>query len=331
MWKIVFDGKDFQKVTAPDEPLKQGFVKIKPTFYSICGTDKSIVSGKWFSRPVALGHEISGYVVEGSGTDMKGERIEKGDYVALYPNYYCGECIECKHGNFNACRNKRMIGVREDGGLSEYMIVEPKFLLKLPKDMREELGPLVEPTAVGVHALKKFNDLKRRLVIIGLGGTGSLAYKTALLLGFNDVTAVEKSDKKLKIARELGLKVFHSLIEAIDDEPVNILDTVGDEKSIAEIESAMDRIPAGSEIVITGLGSDVLKFHRDVFIRRELTIKGSIIYNPSDFIEASRLLYAHQREYLKLVTKVEDKINNLNELKSLILDDSNIKTVIRIQ
>lgn len=302
-WKIIFDGKGFKKVETRDETLKEGYVKIKPTFYSVCGTDKSILLGKYkLEKPIALGHEIAGYVIEGNGIDVAGKELKIGDYVALYPNYFCGKCIDCLEGNFNACRNKVMIGVRTDGGLSEYMIVNPKFLLKLPEDLEKILGPIIEPVAVGIHALKKFQEKDRRLVIIGLGGTGSLAYETALSLGFNDVVAVEKNERKLELAKDIGVRAFSSIREALGNKAINVLDTVGDYRSIGEIESALDLIPSKSEIVITGLGNEVLSFHRDSLIRRELTIKGSIIYNPIDFIEAGKIVYTHQQDYLKYIT-----------------------------
>ncbi|AOL17383.1 hypothetical protein BFU36_12420 [Sulfolobus sp. A20] len=330
-WKIIFDGKGFKKVEMQDETLKEGHIKIKPIFYSVCGTDKSILLGKYkLEKPIALGHEIAGIVMEGNGIDIAGNELKVGDYVALYPNYFCEKCIDCLNRNFNACRNKVMIGVRTDGGLSEYMMVDPRFLLKLPEDLQKILGPIIEPVAVGIHALKKFEEKDRRLVIIGLGGTGSLAYETARILGFNDVVAVEKNERKLELARMIGIRAFPSIREALSNKAINVLDTVGDNKSIGEIESALDLIPSKSEIVITGLGNEVLSFHRDSLIRRELTIKGSIIYNPTDFIEASEIVYANQQYYLKYITKVV-KLSDPDILPSLLLDENNLKIIIIIQ
>ncbi|MGC8620218.1 MAG: alcohol dehydrogenase catalytic domain-containing protein [Thermoplasmata archaeon] len=337
MWKIIFEPGEriFKKIIIPQEPLKEGLIRFKPKYYSVCGSDKSIVSGhRNIEHPVVIGHELSGNVINGKGYDMDGEKLKEGDSITILPNYYCGECINCLHENFNTCNNKIIIGVKEDGGLAEYLDLKPKFALKLPKTLPLELGALIEPIAVGVHALKKFSTKENPLVIIGGGGTGALSYETALNLGFKDVSIIEVNEKKIEMLRSIGIDVYKSIEEFNGSKtyPLNILDTVGEDSLIEKYVKIFDSVASGSEIIITGLGSREFKFTSDLLIRKEVKIQGSIIYTPKDFIITRKLMLENQEKYLKFITNIIDlnSIKDINDLKNIILNNDNIKTLIKL-
>jgi len=337
MWKILFDQetKSFKKIVVPDVPLKDGFIRFRPKYYSVCGSDKSIVSGhRRLEHPVVIGHELSGYVSIGSGYDMEGEVINNGDLITILPNYYCGECLNCIHGNYNTCLNKTIIGVIEDGGLSEYLDLKPKFALKLPKSIKEELGALIEPTAVGVHALKKFSSTENPLIIIGAGGTGALAYETAFKMGFEDVSLVEINEKKIQTLKNIGIDTYKTIKEAIASktDSLNILDTVGMDSLSSRFSSIFNSVASGSKIVITGLFSSEYSISSDLLIRKEIDVTGSIIYNPNDFILAKKIILKNQNSYLKFITNIIDmtSLKDLNDLYQIILDEKSIKNVVKL-
>ncbi|MEM0150651.1 MAG: alcohol dehydrogenase catalytic domain-containing protein [Thermoplasmata archaeon] len=337
MWKILFNQKDgsFKKIIDNDTPLSDGKIRFSPKYYSVCGSDKSLVNKhRKLNEPVVIGHELSGKIIDGKGFDMTGERLKTGDIITILPNYFCGKCIDCIHGNYNTCRNKTIIGVLVDGGLSEYLDLDPKFAIKLPLNLREELGAFVEPTAVGVHALNRFSSKNRTLIILGGGGTGALAYIGAKHLGFKEVRIVEIYDEKIDKLHSLGFKAFKDIESAIgtNTNAVNILDTVSDDTSIKKYEKAMELVASGSEIIITGLGTNDLKFSSDLLIRREVSVKGSIIYTPADFIIARDIIVEHQEDFSKFVTNIVDlkSLSDLNELNNIILDNNNIKNLVRL-
>ena len=84
MWKIQYDQNEgtFKKIIVPDDPLKDGWIRLKPKYYSVCGSDKSIVNKhRKLDNPVVIGHEISGKIIAGKGYDMTGERLSVGDII----------------------------------------------------------------------------------------------------------------------------------------------------------------------------------------------------------------------------------------------------------
>ena len=82
---------------------------------SICGTDVHILStppSYPANQGIVQGHEFVGRVEEvGSAVTT----IKPGDRVVLDPNVFCGECYQCKKGNFNMCENVYVLGLQTMG------------------------------------------------------------------------------------------------------------------------------------------------------------------------------------------------------------------------
>src|ERR1700754_3123301 len=90
-----------------DDPTpRAGEVKIKLQVTGICGSDLSLFRGKLkIPRPVVLGHEGAGTVVE-VGPDMKDLKV--GDKVVCTILSACGECFQCLRGDHAMCENAPM-------------------------------------------------------------------------------------------------------------------------------------------------------------------------------------------------------------------------------
>ena len=81
------------EATRPDDVI----VRILQS--GICGTDRSVLVGKFDARPgVIMGHEAVG-IVEGTGDWVT--NVKPGDRVVVNPTLFCGECLECRKGRFN--------------------------------------------------------------------------------------------------------------------------------------------------------------------------------------------------------------------------------------
>ncbi len=90
---------------------------------SICGTDVRIAAGSHRAYVDALGrvpgHEVVGTVVEvGEGAGAR-----TGDRVFVAPNYGCRHCRACRRGQVNMCDEPRAVGITEDGGFAEYLLL----------------------------------------------------------------------------------------------------------------------------------------------------------------------------------------------------------------
>ena len=175
----------------------------------VCHSDLHIADGDWpqlvpiTKRPLILGHEIAGRVVE------KGEAVNHlklGDHVGVPWVYWtCGECDFCRAGNENLCTKQKITGVTVDGGYAEYLTVPASHATKIPEGLSSvHAAPLFCAGVTVYRALKHANiQPGQRLAVFGVGGLGHLAVQIGLGLGAT-VTAIDVSDEKLAQAKTLG-------------------------------------------------------------------------------------------------------------------------------
>ena len=105
MKALVWNGKkDIRCETVPDPTLEEPRdAIIKVTSCAICGSDLHLFDGFMMGMKSGdiIGHEFMGEVVEvGSGAAHK---LKKGDRVVVPFTIVCGDCDQCRHGNFSAC------------------------------------------------------------------------------------------------------------------------------------------------------------------------------------------------------------------------------------
>ncbi len=195
-----------EEVEIPEIQKNEILVKVKAC--GICGSDLHMYRLGLFSdtlcRPLKNGgipgHEFSGDVVK---VGRKVRRIKEGDRVVAMAN----------------------------GGMAEYIPV-PVFsgltVHKVTPEVSYEEAATLEPLANSIHATLKANPSKgENAVIFGLGsiGLGIIQCLKALELGLNKIIAVDISDHRLEVAKQLGAD---GVINAsIDDPYEKIVDFVG--------------------------------------------------------------------------------------------------------
>ena len=174
-----------------------------------CHSDVHVADGDWtqfariVKRPLILGHEIAGRIVE-SGNAVRD--LHPGDRVGVPWIYWsCGECEFCTAGNENLCPRQKITGVTVDGGYAEFVKAPATHALKIPDSLSSlEAAPLFCAGLTVYRALKQAGSLANcRLAVFGIGGLGHFAVQIGKIFGA-DVTAIDVSDDKLKLAEELG-------------------------------------------------------------------------------------------------------------------------------
>jgi propanol-preferring alcohol dehydrogenase len=175
----------------------------------VCHSDLHVADGDWpqivpiTKRPLVLGHEIAGRVVE-KGASVNS--LQVGDRVGVpWVHWTCGECDFCREGNENLCIKQKITGVTVDGGYAEFVKAPASHALRLPDELScIDAAPLF---CAGVTVYRALKHAKiqpgQRLGIFGIGGLGHLAVQIGLGLGAI-VTAVDVSEEKLEHARSLG-------------------------------------------------------------------------------------------------------------------------------
>src|SRR5699024_6305203 len=149
-------------------------VKIKIKRVGICGSDMHIYHGKdnLSSYPIIFGHEITGEVVETSPDTYK---LNKGDHVVVEPIKSCGNCYACQNNRPNVCEKISVIGVHEEGGMQEYIVLPEKHIHKVPQSLSWDETVLVEPYSIGAQSLWRGSVRgKQTLLIQGAGSIGTI-------------------------------------------------------------------------------------------------------------------------------------------------------------
>jgi (R,R)-butanediol dehydrogenase/meso-butanediol dehydrogenase/diacetyl reductase len=199
--------RDLRYVDVPDPSPGPGQLKIKVSLAGICGTDlKEYAKGPVMiprdKVPLTMGHEFVGKVAA-VGKGVEGFKV--GDRVSGVGYWYCGECYCCKKGFYNICVNQGFTGLLTDGCFAEYFIIPAYACYKLPDSVSSAAGVMVEPLAVGLHAV---NQGKVRpgdtVAILGDGTIGLCILIAAKAAGAGAVYMVAKHRGRGELARRLG-------------------------------------------------------------------------------------------------------------------------------
>lgn len=161
------------------------------------------VTDRGVKYPVTPGHEIAGTIAK-MGSSVKG--FSQGDNVLVYPWIGEGSCPACKAGNENLCDAPKSLGVFQDGGYAEQILVPHfKYLAKVSGIDLEAAASLACSGLTAYTAVKKANmNSPEYLVIIGAGGLGLMGIQIAKAITKAKVICVDLDDKKLETAKKMG-------------------------------------------------------------------------------------------------------------------------------
>ncbi|MFC2972821.1 2,3-butanediol dehydrogenase [Azotobacter bryophylli] len=208
-----------QDIRVEDVPLPAdpppGWVQIRVDWCGICGSDlHEYVAGPVFipvekPHPLTgiqgqciLGHEFSGEIVK-LGAGVSG--FAPGERIAADACQHCGTCYYCRSGLYNLCEKLAFTGLMNNGAFAERVNVPAELLYKLPAGFPVEAGALIEPLAVGMHAVKKAGSLLgQNVVVVGAGTIGLCTIMCARAAGAAQVIALEMSSARKAKALEVG-------------------------------------------------------------------------------------------------------------------------------
>ncbi|NBI90100.1 galactitol-1-phosphate 5-dehydrogenase [Lachnospiraceae bacterium] len=179
-------------------------VIIKVRASGICGSDiPRIFQNGAHKMPLIPGHEFSGEVVElGKETDKR--LLHKR--VGVFPLIPCRECMPCRKGEYEICRNYSYLGSRRDGGFAEYAAVPAANLMELPDTVSFEEAAMLEPMAVAVHAMRRAIPCKEgQVAVCGLGTIGLLLVMILKEAGFKNIAVIGNKDSQKEAALKMGI------------------------------------------------------------------------------------------------------------------------------
>lgn len=160
----------------------------------ICGSDLGYLAMGGLTgpdTPMPLGHELWGMVSE---TGANVTHVVAGDRVVVQPM-----------SNGNNIGNGG-----SEGGFSPYLLVrnaalDPRSTLKVPAQLPQEYGALVEPLSVAQHGANRvIATAGDKAVIFGAGPIGLSMVQVLRYRGLDNIVVVDLSDRRLDAARAMG-------------------------------------------------------------------------------------------------------------------------------
>lgn len=269
-------------------PLEADHTLLKIRRIGICGTDLHAFGGSqpYFTYPRVLGHELAAEVVSSSEPD----RFQHAEPVTIMPYYNCGTCLACRSGKTNCCAAMQVFGVHRDGGMTEYLQVPTRLVLKGDGLSLDELA-LVEPLAISAHGIRRAGVIPGEFVlVIGAGPIGLGAMEFARIAGAN-VIAMDTNARRLDFCQQ-ELQVEHIIHPAYDDVhgllmkitggdmPSVIIDATGNRNAI---NGAFQYLSHGGRFILIGLQKGDISFSHPEFHKREATLMSSRNATAEDF------------------------------------------------
>jgi 2-desacetyl-2-hydroxyethyl bacteriochlorophyllide A dehydrogenase len=269
--------------------VSDGAALVRVHRIGVCGTDLHAFRGRqpFFRYPRVLGHELGVEVVEpGTGAGL----LESGDRCAVEPYLNCGTCIACRRGRPNCCTSLSVLGVHQDGGMRELMVVPADKLHRSTGLSYEQLA-LVETLAIGAHAVERAHvEQGECALVIGAGPIGVSVVQFARAAGAQ-IAVLDTSPARLELCRSLWN--VETVIDARSatadaevreacggDLPAVVFDATGNPQSMC----AAFRWPcAGGRLVFVGLVQGEISFNDPDFHRRELTLLATRNARPQSF------------------------------------------------
>ncbi|OTP80307.1 zinc-dependent alcohol dehydrogenase [Caballeronia sordidicola] len=248
---------DIRCDTVPDPVIEEGRdAIIKVSTCAICGSDLHLFDGfmPTMESGDIMGHEFMGEVVE-VGKDNKALKV--GDRVVVPFTIFCGDCDQCKRGNFSVCERSNRNKDKADkvfghttaglfgyshltggyaGGQAEYVRVPMADTthVKIPDGLTDEqvlfLGDIF-PTGwqAAVNCDIQPDDT---VAIWGAGPVGQMAIRSAVLLGAKQVVVIDRVPERLAMAKAGGAITINFDEESVLDRLKELTNGKGPEKCI---------------------------------------------------------------------------------------------------
>jgi len=299
------DSKPLKIETLDLEGPGEGEVLVKVEGAGLCHSDLSTIdNSRPRTLPAVLGHEGAGIVTEvGAGV----RDLAAGDHVVLIFGASCGSCRNCARGKPNVCKRWPELRARGElltGGrrlsrngtfiahysgiscFAEYTVVARSSLVKIDKSVpltdAAMFGCAVQ-TGVGAAINTAGVRTGDVVAIVGLGGVGLSCLLGTRVAGAQRIIAVDLSDEKLGLARQLGATETFNAGEADCAKQIREVTGGGVDfafeiaGSIKALTLSLDILDRGGSVVSAGLSPAAATYalNHSSLVGDEKAIRGS--------------------------------------------------------
>ena len=221
-YREVGKGPEVVEIDVPEPG--PGQIRLKVTAAGLCHSDWFIMDlpeeQYIYGLPLTLGHEGAG-IADKLGDGVTG--ITLGESYAIYGPWGCGVCRNCAQGMENYCTRAAELGIAPPGlgapgAMAEYIIVDDaRHLVPLGDLDPIETVSLTDAGLTPYHAIKAAQHKLfpgATALVLGVGGLGHVGIQIIRAISQATVIAVDVSDDKLELAREVG--AHHTVLSGPD-------------------------------------------------------------------------------------------------------------------
>lgn len=283
---MIAEGGEFD-LTVVDDPVPQaGELLLRVSACGLCGSDLKARAA--MPVGVIMGHEFGGEVV---GVGPGAEGWTEGMQAAVLPVASCGSCPSCRAGDVAHCVSAVLVGLGgSPGGFAELAVVPATSAFPLPQPVDPFHAALVEPYAVGLHAVEAAAvEAGNSVLVVGSGTVGLTSVTWAKLRGAERITVVDPNEARRSGAMALG--ATDTIADAAEAEAGAYdvaIECVG---KPGLLDSCIAATRPKGRIVVAGVCIERDPFWSMAALMKELTICFAVYYSPKEFrtvIEAFR-------------------------------------------
>ncbi|KAI8631661.1 alcohol dehydrogenase GroES-like domain-containing protein [Xylariaceae sp. FL1651] len=246
---VLHGAKDLRVEQRALPPPSASEVQVAVSATGLCGSDlhyyRHFRNGNIQVRePLTLGHESAG-VITAVGSAVT--HLRAGDRVALEVGLPCEACELCAQGRYNICKamsfRSSAKSVPHAQGTLQTRINHPaRWCHKLPDALSLELGALMEPLSVAVHARERAQLREGSTVLVlGAGAVGLLCGAAAKVAGARTVLIADILPERVEFA------VANGFADAAFTVPMARPQTVEEKLAYAQdVAEKIGAVPVGS-------------------------------------------------------------------------------------
>lgn len=311
MRALVFRGPwDIEVEDRPDPEPSTGEVLVEVVATGICGSDLHGYTGENGRRfpGQVMGHETVGRIAA-VGSTGHAAAPPVGTLVTVEPVLACGTCAACKSGQDHRCASRRIIGVDPaiSSAFADLIAVPATNVVSLPDGMPSEYGALVEPLAVGQHAVVRGKcGPADSVLVIGGGPIGQACALAARRAGVAGVLVSEPNAGRRSLLSDIDVPAVDPTSGSLPDEtrevlgaPASVvLDAVGSSRSMGDALAACE---GGGRVVLVGMQEPELVLSAYAVSIEERIVVGSYCYPSKDFHDTAAWVASAPPELARLI------------------------------
>jgi threonine dehydrogenase-like Zn-dependent dehydrogenase len=309
MRAVVTQAKGVMELADLPEPGEPGTgeVVIRPEAVGICGSDFHFFLGELGTDfPRIQGHEVGG-TIEAVGDGCE-KGLRAGDRVALHPLSSCGECYPCRVGRGNACDNFSLVGIHEDGGLQELLVL-PERQVFPTQESKPAVAALAEPLSIAVRTVRRAQiEAGEKVVVLGAGPIGQAVCLLARDRGAS-VLLIDPVKGRLDLGTGMGAEVLQwtDRDEVVDlarewsggEGPGVTVDATGAPDAI---RATVDMAASAGRVVIVGMSHHEVPLRVFSFTEKELDVLGVSCCQGDEFADAVAFVEEHSALVERMIT-----------------------------